>query len=79
MIVWSSRGVHHCKMSPESRPAREINNILQIIIKFTLEANNRTRGNTSYIPCCCDCVGVCGNVCCVAAVVKDSVFLALKC
>ena len=23
---------------------------------------------------CCDCVGVCGNVCCVAAVVKDSVF-----
>ena len=28
---------------------------------------------------CSDCVGVCGNVCCVAAVVKDSVFLALKC
>ena len=24
-------------------------------------------------------MGVCGNVCCVAAVVKDSVFLALKC
>ena len=25
--------------------------------------------------CCSDCVGgVCGNVCCVAAVVKDSVF-----
>ena len=23
--------------------------------------------------------GVCGNVCCVAAVVKDSVFLALEC
>ena len=22
--------------------------------------------------CCSDCVGVCGNVCCVAAVVKDS-------
>ena len=22
----------------------------------------------------CDCVGVCGTVCCVAAVVKDSVF-----
>ena len=21
--------------------------------------------------CCSDCVGVCGNVCCVAAVVKD--------
>ena len=23
--------------------------------------------------CCSDCVGVCGNVCCVAVVVKDSV------
>ena len=22
--------------------------------------------------CCSDCVGVCGNVCCVAAVVKNS-------
>ena len=27
-----------------------------------------------YIARCCDCVGVCGNVCCVATVVKDSVF-----
>ena len=27
--------------------------------------------------CCCDCLGVCGNVCCVAAVVKDSVFFSL--
>ena len=24
--------------------------------------------------CCNDCVGVCGNVCCVAAVVRNSVF-----
>ena len=23
---------------------------------------------------CCDCVAVCGNVCCVVAIVKDSVF-----
>ena len=23
---------------------------------------------------CSDCMGVCGNVCCVAAVVKDSIF-----
>ena len=23
---------------------------------------------------CSDCVGVCGNVCCVAAIVKNSVF-----
>ena len=24
-----------------------------------------------------DCVGICGNVCCVAAVVKDGVFFSL--
>ena len=24
--------------------------------------------------CCRDCVGVCGNVCCVVAVVKNNVF-----
>ena len=29
--------------------------------------------------CCIDCVGVCGNDCCVAAVVENSVFLALEC
>ena len=28
---------------------------------------------------CSESVGVCGNVCCVAAVVKDSVFVALEC
>ena len=27
--------------------------------------------------CCSDCVAVCGNICCVAAVVKDSWFLSL--
>ena len=27
-----------------------------------------------FYACCSDCVGVCGNVCCVAAVVKNSVF-----
>ena len=32
-----------------------------------------------FYVCCSDCVGVCGNVCCVAAVVKNSVFLALEC
>ena len=32
-----------------------------------------------FYVCCGDCVVVCGNVCCVAAVVKDSVFLALEC
>ena len=28
---------------------------------------------------CVVCVGVCGNGCCVAAVVKVSVFFALEC
>ena len=30
-----------------------------------------------FYVCCNDCVGVCGNVCCVAAVVEHSVFLSL--
>ena len=30
-----------------------------------------------FYVCCSDCVGVCGNVCCVAAVVKDSVIFFL--
>ena len=32
--------------------------------------------HASFYVCCSDCVG---NVCCVAAVAKDSVFLALEC
>ena len=32
-----------------------------------------------FYVCCSDCVGVCGNICCVAAVVKNSFFLALEC
>ena len=32
-----------------------------------------------FYVCCSDGVGVCGTVCCVAAVVKNSVFLALEC
>ena len=31
-------------------------------------------GTCLFYVCCSDCVGVWGNVCCVAAVVKDSVF-----
>ena len=30
-----------------------------------------------FYVCCSDCVGVCGNVCCVAAVVKNSVVFSL--
>ena len=33
--------------------------------------------NVCFYVCCSDCVGVWGKVCCVAAVVKDSVFLYL--
>ena len=32
-----------------------------------------------FYVCCSDCVGVCGKVCCVAVIVKNSVFLALEC
>ena len=33
-----------------------------------------------FYVCCSDCVGVCGNVCCVAEVVENSgIFLALEC
>ena len=32
-----------------------------------------------FYVCCGDCVGVCGNVCCVADVVENCGFLALEC
>ena len=32
-----------------------------------------------FYVCCSDCVGVCGNVCCVAAVVKNVVCLCSGC
>ena len=35
------------------------------------------RAHVCFYVCCSDCVGVCWNVCCVAAVVKDSGFLSL--
>ena len=31
-------------------------------------------GTYLFYVCCSDSVGVCGNVCCVTAIVKDSVF-----
>ena len=34
-------------------------------------------GACLFCVCCGECVGVCGNVCCVAAVVKNSVFFSL--
>ena len=32
-----------------------------------------------FYVCCCYCLGICGNVYCVAAVVKYSAVLALEC
>ena len=32
-----------------------------------------------FYVCCSDCVGACGKVCYVAAIVKNSVFLACEC
>ena len=43
------RNVARVQTVTESRPSREIDDVLQITIKFTLEANNRTRVNTFYI------------------------------
>ena len=36
-------------------------------------------GACLFYVCCSDCEGVCGNVCGVAAIAKNSVFLALEC
>ena len=36
-------------------------------------------GACLFYVCCSDCAGVSGKVCCVAAVVKNSVFFALEC
>ena len=36
-------------------------------------------GACLFYVCCSDFVGVCGNVCCVATVVKDGCFLTLEC
>ena len=36
-------------------------------------------GACLFYVCCSDYVGVCGNVCRVATVAKNSVFLALEC
>ena len=54
--------------------------------KYLFRAANVPRDNrcmymahVCFYVYCSDCVGVCGNVCCVAAVVKNSCFLALEC
>ena len=39
--------------------------------------DNRCMYMAHFNVCCSECVGVCGNVCCVAAVVENSGFLSL--
>ena len=34
-------------------------------------------GASLFNVCCSDCVGLCGNVCCVTAVLKNSVIFSL--
>ena len=42
----------------------------------TIPRDNRCMymAHVCFYVCCSDCVGVCGNVCCVAVIVKNSVF-----
>ena len=43
------------------------------ILLLSLVARCMYMAHVCFYVCCSDC-GVCGNICCVAAVVKDSVF-----
>ena len=53
--------------------------LLLPLVARCLETGCMYMAQACFYVCCSDCVGVCGNVCCVAAVVKNSVFLALPC
>ena len=52
--------------------------LLSIVTRY-LEAIDVCIWCMLFYVCCSDCVGFCGKVCCVAAVVEDSIFLALEC
>ena len=47
------------------------------ILLLPLVARCMYMAHVCFYVCCSDCVGVCGNVCCVAAVVINSGFLSL--
>ena len=52
--------------------------LLLPLVARCLETNRcMYMAHVCFYVCCSDCVGVCGNVCCVAAVVKNSVFFSL--
>ena len=48
--------------------------LLLTLVARCLETIDVCIWRVCFYACCSDCVGVCGNVCCVAAVVQDSVF-----
>ena len=48
-------------------------------VAMCLETIDVLYGACLFYVCCSNCVGVCGNVCCVVAVVKNSFFLTLEC
>ena len=51
-------------------------NILLLSLVTSMHRDNRCMymAHVCFYVCSSDCVGVCGNICCVAAVVKDSFF-----
>ena len=48
--------------------------ILPLVARCLETIDRVYMAHVCFYVCCSDCVGVCGNVCCVAAVVKNSVF-----
>ena len=68
-----------CKGATSETGKYRADNVCAII--FIVSCGSMPRDNrcmymthVCFYVCCSDCVGVCWNVCCVAAVVKDSVF-----
>ena len=49
--------------------------LLSIVARCLVTIDVYIYKHVCFYDCCSDCVVVCGNVCCVAAIVKDSVFL----
>ena len=47
-------------------------NVWLTCAQYFVNASCMYIAHVCFYICCRDCVGVCGNVCCVAAVVKDS-------
>ena len=48
--------------------------LLPLVARCPRDTRCMYMAHVCFYVCCSDSVGVCGKVCCVAAVVKDSVF-----